>query len=721
MDFIGKMFESIASGLGNLIGQGIGAAGDKVGATLPAGRPMDRLHTRRRLKGDEKELFILHKQLERHRPNAMAWAAEFSWDCVIESLDPTPDELESPIIQAAHTLCLNILAFEGYYPLPQIDFTRELSLGEIWDETKLLRRCLLFYETQKRQGEIKEVLVDYLKAIVKVGLPKLPSLDSGERWGETPVLNMHLHPARAIECVLRATFRSPEDDGRLSRLADTLMRSSLLASGINPDGKDTDKLPKWPSDMTDKSPEELISLFLGSTPLSTFFSTRLPFTVPQRFRFEHTHIVGGSGHGKTQLLQTLILQDMTRLQEGKASVIVIDSQGDMIRKIRGLQTTGGISDRVVIIDPTEIEAPPALNLFDFGLERAHSYNALEREMLVNGAISLYEYVFGALLGAELTARQGVIFRYLAHLLMVVPDATIHTLIDFMEEPEKIAPYIGKLEGSARRFFETQFLSRFFNDTRQQILTRIYGVLATGVLDRMFSHKRNKVNLFAEMNRGSLILINTAKDLLKQEGTEILGRFFIALICQAAQERASIPEDKRMPTFVYIDEAHDYFDESMENLFNQARKYAVGLCVAHQNLDQFEQYLRATVMTSTAIKLVGGLSAHDATAFAKDMHTEPEYLLSMRKHDSETQFACFVRNLIERPIPLSIPFGTMERQPKLSPQALQALRLQNRARYSVVSDDNSLPPPQEQEAQTDQSPMVPVNGQATTTPRKRELL
>jgi hypothetical protein len=339
-------------------------------------------------------------------------------------------------------------------------------------------------------------------------------------------------------------------------------------------------------------------------------------------------------------------------------------------------------------------------------------------MLVNGAISLYEYVFGALLGAELTARQGVIFRYLAHLLMVVPDATIHTLIDFMEEPEKITPYIGKLEGSARRFFETQFLSRFFNDTRQQILTRIYGVLATGVLDRMFSHKRNKVNLFAEMNRGSLILINTAKDLLKQEGTEILGRFFIALICQAAQERASIPEDKRMPTFVYIDEAHDYFDESMENLFNQARKYAVGLCVAHQNLDQFETSLRATVMTSTAIKLVGGLSSHDATAFAKDMRTEPEFLLGMRKHDKETQFACFVRNLTERPIPLSIPFGTMEGQPKLSTQAIQTLRAQNRARYSLVAEEAEAPTVAVQ--QTTPAVVEPTQ-QPVLSPRKRELL
>src|SRR5215218_7168644 len=119
MDFIGKMFESIATGLGNLIGQGIGAVGEKVGASLPAGRPMDRLHTRRRLKGDEKELFNLYKQLERHRPNAPERVAEFCWDCVIEAIDPTPEELESPIIQAANQLCLNILHFEGYIPLPQ--------------------------------------------------------------------------------------------------------------------------------------------------------------------------------------------------------------------------------------------------------------------------------------------------------------------------------------------------------------------------------------------------------------------------------------------------------------------------------------------------------------------------------------------------------------------------------------------------------------------------
>jgi hypothetical protein len=147
------------------------------------------------------------------------------------------------------------------------------------------------------------------------------------------------------------------------------------------------------------------------------------------------HVLGGSGHGKTQLLQSLILRDLAKLSEGKGSLVVIDSQGDLIRTMLGLAGVSALSDRLVLIDPNDIDHPPCLNLFDFGLDRLSQYSAVEREKLVNGAIALYEYLFGALLGAELTQRQGVIFRYLARLLMVVPGATIQTLLAFMEEPE----------------------------------------------------------------------------------------------------------------------------------------------------------------------------------------------------------------------------------------------------------------------------------------------
>jgi type IV secretory pathway VirB4 component len=408
-------------------------------------------------------------------------------------------------------------------------------------------------------------------------------------------------------------------------------------------------------------------------------------------RFEHTHIVGGSGHGKTQLLQMMILRDIERLVDGEgATIIVIDSQGDLLKNIMSLGSIRRLSERLVLIDPTDIDNPPALNLFDFGLERLDRYSALEREKLLNGAIALYEYLFGALLGAELTQKQGVIFRYLGRLMMAVPGATIRTLMSFMEDPETTRRYLAALDGTSRHFFESQFFSKAFDNTRQQILTRLWGVLSNAVLDRMFSSERNNLDLFESMNRGGLILINTAKDLLKQDGCEILGRFFIALITQAAQERAAIAAERRRSTFVYIDEAQDYFDESIGQLFNQARKYKVGLIIAHQNLDQFDQKLRAAVLASTSIKLVGGLSAKDAAIFAKEMNCEPEFLQNMRKARDSTQFACFVRNQTRQPVCLTVAFGQMEKQQKLTTDELENVLAENRRRYSAAGERISLP-------------------------------
>jgi hypothetical protein len=281
--------------------------------------------------------------------------------------------------------------------------------------------------------------------------------------------------------------------------------------------------------------------------------------------------------------------------------------------------------------------------------------------------------------------------------MVVQGATIHTLREFMEDPEKAKSHLYKLEPISRLFFETQFFSPVYRDTRQQILTRLWGIISNSVLSRMFSHTKNAVDLFAALNRGSLVLINTAKDLLKQDGCELFGRFFIALLVQAVQERAAIPEDKRRSTFVYIDEAQDYFDEGIENLLNQARKYKVGLVLAHQNLGQFDLKLAASVMASTAIKLAGGVSAKDGATLAKDMRTEPEFLLSMRKHTKSTDFACFIRNVTPQAIALTVPFGQMEGRPRMSTGQQQEMIRQNRGRVAGVTTTpaatTAAPPPQ----------------------------
>ena len=80
----------------------------------------------------------------------------------------------------------------------------------------------------------------------------------------------------------------------------------------------------------------MIASYLAGTPLADFALTPVPFSLPLEARFEHCHIVGGTGHGKTQLLQLLIHHDLVQAQDNASSIVVIDSQGDLIRTISHL-------------------------------------------------------------------------------------------------------------------------------------------------------------------------------------------------------------------------------------------------------------------------------------------------------------------------------------------------------------------------------------------------
>jgi hypothetical protein len=469
-----------------------------------------------------------------------------------------------------------------------------------------------------------------------------------------------------------------------ARHRERLETNIIIASGGNPaDPAAFKHAPKLPTKSDVKDPAKLVDTYLGGMPISDLFAGTIEFTIPNRARFEHHHIVAGSGHGKTQTLQYLIAEDLKAVARGERSVIVLDSQGDLIRNIANLTLFAPgepLHERVVIIDPTDVEYPVSLNLFDVGLERLDQYSQLDRERLTNSILELYDFVLGTLLSAEMTQKQSVIFRYVTRLMLHIPDATIHTLRELMEPNSEIkfAEHIAKLSGTAKDFFESEFPSREFSQTRRQVLRRLWGILENQTFERMFSHPRSKLDLFAEMNAGKVILINTAKDLLKEQGTEIFGRFFIALIAQAAQERAILPGNKRMPTFVYVDEAADYFDRNIGLILSQARKYNVGMVLAHQYLGQLEPKLQEAFGANTSIKFAGGVSARDARSLAPMLYCDPGLIEAQPKGS----FAAHVRGVTKSALPLKFPFGHMEAMERMTSDERDALQEAMRMRYAV---------------------------------------
>jgi hypothetical protein len=191
-----------------------------------------------------------------------------------------------------------------------------------------------------------------------------------------------------------------------------------------------------------------------------------------------------------------------------------------------------------------------------------------------------------------------------------------------------------------------------------------------------------------------------------------------LIAQAAVQRAALLPHERRSSFVYIDEAQDYFDENISNLLHQARKYRVGLIFAHQNLDQLGAGLRSSVLASTSIKFAGGVSAKDANVLDSELRCTAEFLMSQKKERDYTEFACHVRNFTAKALSVHVPLGYVESLPTMNASEQDVLFEENRTLYSappVIPPDAPfapIPPPAKERA-------APEPRKAATPPKPAE--
>lgn len=570
-----------------------------------------------------------------------------------------------------------------------------------------LKRQIAFFSNFESQYEVLRMYLLDATSILLGAVPSHAIAPEAEMSLFTaPVHTLMPNLTEILDGMISGSFQKEATElGLLKPLQDRLEANIMAVSKIDPNNPPSN-IHKYtmPSAARNARSRDLVDQYFRGTPFHAFLNIELPLVISDASRLEHSYILAGSGHGKTQLMQNLIMLDLAKATQEKRSIVVMDSQGDLISKIARIELFnpaysgkaedlhGVLSKRIVIIDPNDVDFPSAINMFAMNEDRMASYGATEREKVQNSAIELYEHFFSELLGAELTARQGTVFKYLARLMLEIPDATILTLRDLMDDAKPFISYMDKLSGSARVFFAREFFSPGFNATKKQISKRLWGVLSTPAFERLFSSPTNKIDLYQLLNDGNVVLINTAKDLLKESGASLFGRFFISMLTQAIMERSVIAEDERVPTFIYIDECQDYFDANIELLLAQGRKYKVGLCTAHQFLDQLTVSQRGSVLANTSLKLAGGVNAKDAKVLATEMGCRPEFLQVMQKADdaSETEFALWVRNSIRKAVKVTVPIGTMGKLPRMTELDFAAVKQRNRELYcwEYADSDNT---------------------------------
>src|ERR1044072_6635970 len=326
---------------------------------------------------------------------------------------------------------------------------------------------------------------------------------------------------------------------------------------------------------------EVVAGYLQNTFFEELFDLPIPFSVSISKQLEHTMIVGGTRWGKSQLIGSIVNQHLQ--SEKPPSIILIDSTGDFLQKIQKLALfdpdKGRLKDRLVIIDP-EDKDPPALNMFDVSALRSKNYAPQRLEHVAADSIDVFDYVFETL-GAGMTARQSTGFSFLCRLLISIPGSNITSLRELLQSnidtyekvPAAVRGAIERLDQTTQDFFKHQFFTKATQATRRQIASRLFDIVRVPAFERMFSGV-NKVDFFEAMQAGKIILVNTSKAALKPDASALFGRYIIARVLSGAFERVVIPMEQRRPCLMFVDEAQEYFDQSMDTLLTQVDRKSV---------------------------------------------------------------------------------------------------------------------------------------------------
>ncbi|PLX32677.1 MAG: hypothetical protein C0605_17635 [Hyphomicrobiales bacterium] len=361
--------------------------------------------------------------------------------------------------------------------------------------------------------------------------------------------------------------------------------------------------------------------YLKDTPLLKMEYVERRVSLTNRTR--HTHILGASGSGKSVLIEYIISRDLTGDEDN--CVVLIDSQVQLIPKLADVRLN---TDDVTFVNPSW---NLALNLFDVGYQEMKNAG-IEGERLINTTVDLLGFVLEGMMGTELSDQQKTVFQYAIQLVISIPGGNIFTFFDILAKDGhlKYGAQIKEFDENTQAFFINDFGSKEYKISRDAIRRRLQSMLRNPTFRRLFSATENKIDMYEELQDRRLILIDTNMPMLGRDASAFFGRLFIALIVQASHRRFDNRDKTFKPVYLFVDEAHEYFDAKISEILEQARKSNIGLTVAHQSISQAKEILDP-LMVNTATKMVSTGYKKDAQRMAESMRTSAEAILSLPQY------------------------------------------------------------------------------------------
>jgi predicted DNA-binding transcriptional regulator AlpA len=356
---------------------------------------------------------------------------------------------------------------------------------------------------------------------------------------------------------------------RRSRRSGALLNSDELVSFVHLPSASVRSAKLKREDRKSKSAPPIAtghSLILGENQSG---GQTIPVTASADQRLRHTYVIGASGTGKSTFLLNLILQD---IQNGEG-IAVLDPHGDLIEEILARIPQERIAD-VVLFDPSDEEYPVGFNILS-----AHS--DLERNLLSSDLVS----VFRRLSTSWGDQMSSVLGNAVLAFLESTQGGTLSDLRRFLVEPEFRERFLTTVQDPEVVYYWRKEFPILIGKPQGPILTRLDTFLRPKIVRHIVSQKENRLDFASMMSDRQIFLAKLSQGLIGEENSYLLGSLLVSKFNQIAMSRQELRASDRSPFYLYIDEFHNFVSPSLAAILSGARKYSLGLILAHQELHQ----------------------------------------------------------------------------------------------------------------------------------------
>lgn len=328
-----------------------------------------------------------------------------------------------------------------------------------------------------------------------------------------------------------------------------------------------------------------------------------PVVLSMAQRIRHLHCIGSSGSGKSTLLLSMAIQD---IEQGNG-IAVLDPHGDLIEDIIARIPESRAGD-VVLFDPSDEAFPIGFNVLS-----AHS--ELEKTLLASDFVGVFRRLASTTFGDQMVS---VLSNAVLAILESEQGGTLFDLRRFLSDKTFRTQFLKSVSDAEVLHYWRNEFPLLKGAAHSPILTRLNTFLRPKVLRYMVAQRDNRLDLRAIMDSRKILLAKLSHGLVGEENSHLLGSLLVAKIAQAAVSRQDEEAGKRQPFILYLDEFHHFVTPSVAGMLTGARKYGLGLVLAHQEMRQIRarsEEVASSILANAFTRLVFQVGEQDAKTLA----------------------------------------------------------------------------------------------------------